>query len=67
VWALFRSGGWEIGAVRGDKLLVGGQQVVGARGAAIAAPTGGTTIDSQSRAAIGQILSALQAHGLIGS
>lgn len=65
VWAAFRAGAWEIGAVRGDKLLVGGQQVVGARAAAIAGPTGGTTIDSQSRTAIGQILSALQTHGLI--
>lgn len=65
VWAVFRAGAWDIGAVRGDKLLVGGQQVVGARCAAIPAPAGGTTIDSQSRAAIGQILSALQTHGLI--
>lgn len=66
VWAVYRAGAWEMGAVRGDKLMVGGQQVVGARAAAIAAPTGGTTVDSQSRTAIGQILSALQAHGLIG-
>ena len=44
---------------------VDGTKVVGARGAAITDPTGGSTIDSQARTAIGSILSALRAHGLI--
>ena len=44
---------------------VNGTQVVGARQAAIAAPSGGTTIDSQARTAINSILTALRAHGLI--
>ncbi|MBV9529260.1 DUF2793 domain-containing protein [Sphingomonas sp.] len=66
-WALYRGGAWEIGAVRGDKLVIAGQQVVGPRAAMIAAPTGGATVDAQSRTAIAQILSALQTHGLIGS
>ena len=34
---------------------------------AIAAPSGGATVDSESRATIGQILSALRQHGLIGA
>jgi len=65
VWALFRSGAWEVGTVRGSSLVLGGQQVVGTRGAAIAGPAGGTTIDAESRTAIGQILTALRQHGLI--
>jgi hypothetical protein len=65
VWALFQSGVWELGTVRGSSLVLGGQQVVGTRAAAIAGPTGGSTIDAESRTAIGQILSALRQHGLI--
>lgn len=44
---------------------VAGVKVVGARQAAIASPSGGATVDSQSRAAISAIISAMQAHGLI--
>src|SRR6185503_10951669 len=65
VWALFRGGAWELGTVRGSSLVLGGQQVVGTRAAAIGGPTGGTTIDAESRTAIGQILTALRQHGLI--
>jgi hypothetical protein len=67
VWALFRGGAWEIGAVRGDNVVIGGQQVVGPRAPPIAVPAGGVTIDAQARSAIGQILAALETHGLIGS
>lgn len=65
LWAVFRSGAWELGAVRGSALIVDGQQVVGSRAAAIAGPTAGTTIDVQARAAIDQILAAMRQHGLI--
>ncbi|HEX6603816.1 MAG TPA: DUF2793 domain-containing protein [Sphingomicrobium sp.] len=58
-------GGWEFGSVRAVSVVVGGQQVVGSRASAIASPAGGTTIDSEARTAIGQILSALRSHGLI--
>ena len=44
---------------------VDGTKVVGARGAAITDPTCGSTIDTEARTAIGSILSALRAHGLI--
>lgn len=67
LWSVFRDGAWETGAVRGDGLFVGGEQVVGARAAAIAAPAGGSTVDSQARTAVAQILSALRQHGLIAT
>jgi hypothetical protein len=67
VWAAFRAGAWEIGAIRGDRVLVGGEQVLGARAAAIAAPAGGSTVDSEARATVAQILAALRAHGLVAA
>lgn len=44
---------------------VAGTQVVGPRQAAVTAPTGGGTIDAQSRTAINDLIARLQAHGLI--
>ena len=64
-WANYRSGSWELGILRGSSLVIGGQQVVGGRIAAIASPAGGATIDSQARGVIDQILSAMRQHGLI--
>ena len=64
-WAAFRAGAWEVGQLRGAKLIIDGEQVVGSRGAAIASPSGGTVMDAEARTAIGAILSAMQAHGLI--
>lgn len=64
-WALYRAGAWEIGAVRGSSLLIDGKKVVGGRASAITVPAGGSTIDAQARATIGEILSALRQHGLI--
>jgi hypothetical protein len=63
--ALFRSGGWEIGVLRGSSVLVAGQQVVGARQPSVPTPAGGATIDTEARSAIGQILTALRQHGLV--
>jgi len=64
-WAAYRAGSWEIGSVRGSSLILGGEQVVGSRAAAIASPAGGTTVDTQARSAIDQILTAMRQHGLI--
>ena len=62
---LRRGGVWEPGVMRARELRINAQKVVGSRQAAIAAPTGGATIDSEGRAAIGAILAALRSHGLI--
>jgi hypothetical protein len=64
---IFRGGTWEKGQARAAKLSIGGNQVVGARGAAVVDPAGGTIIDAEARAAIAAILGRLRAHGLIAS
>ena len=46
---------------------VAGTQVVGARGAAVADATGGTTVDAEARTAINTLLARLRSHGLIAS
>ena len=61
------SSAWVIGAETAATLSVGGQQVVGPRAAAIPNPSGGASIDAESRLAIGAILSTLRTHGLIST
>lgn len=56
---------WSIGAIKGATLKLGASQVVGARLAAVANPTGGTLIDVEARAAITLILDRMRTHGLI--
>jgi hypothetical protein len=64
-WAVYRGAMWEIGMLRGDALIIGGQQVVGPRAAAIASASGGTTVDTEARAALNEVLGAMRLHGLI--
>lgn len=64
-WASYRLGAWEIGTVRGSRVVLGGQQVLGNRAAAIGSAAGGTVVDVQARAVIDQILAALRQHGII--
>jgi hypothetical protein len=67
LWVYRRGGAWVKGELPVAKLLIGGQQVVGARGANITVPTGGTSIDAEARTAISAVISALVAHGLIAA
>lgn len=74
VWSVtesivFRRAGpaWVAGALTGRTLALDGVQVVGARAAAIATPTGGITADAEARAAVASILAALRSHGLIAT
>jgi hypothetical protein len=64
-YARFDGTAWRVGELVGDRLLLAGAQVVGARQPAIATPSGGVTVDAESRSAVGAILVALRAHGLI--
>ena len=63
--ARYRSGSWTIGEVRGESLILSGQQVVGARLGPISDPAGGATVDAEARAVLGQILATMRQHGLI--
>jgi hypothetical protein len=67
--ALFHDGaGWADAPVRADGLYVGGTRVIGARAGAIADPgSAGAVVDSEARAAVSAILSALRAHGAIAT
>lgn len=67
VWARRSASGWIIGDLPTLTVSVAGEQVLGPRGAAIADPTGGSTVDGQARTAIAAILVALRTHGLIES
>jgi Protein of unknown function (DUF2793) len=58
-------GAWVIGIVKAISLKIGENQVVGSRQAAITSPTGGAVVDSEARAAINGILTAIRSHGLI--
>lgn len=61
----FRDGAGWTDAIATKGVVVDGLQVVGTRRPAISDPVAGVSIDAEARAAIGQILSSLRAHGLI--
>ena len=56
---------WVTGSLTGHKLTIDGEQVVGARGGPISAPSGGTIVDAEARTAVAAILATLRSHGLI--
>ena len=65
--ATYGASGWDVGTVRGSRIVIDGQQVIGPQAAPIADPAGGTTIDSEARSTLEQILATLRHHGLIGN
>lgn len=61
----FANGMWQDGVVAATRVTVGGEQVVGARSPAIAAPAGGGIVDTEARTTLAAVLAALRDHGLI--
>ncbi len=59
--------GWSIGGLQASSVSIGGNRIIGARQAAVAAPAGGSTIDSEARAAITALIDRMETHGLIAS
>ena len=67
VWLQRIGAAWITGRVRASSVWIGGVQVVGSQQAAIAAASGGSTVDAEARTAIDTVLQALRAHGLIAA
>lgn len=63
--AYYGASGWEVGSIRASRLLIDDVQVVGAQAPAIQSPSGGSSIDTEARAALDQVLETLRSHGLI--
>lgn len=61
---LVHAGGWQaLWPVAG--LMVAGRAVLSAAPGSVAAPVGGTVVDEQARSAIAQLISQLQAQGIL--
>jgi hypothetical protein len=58
-------GEWSHGEISAASVTIGGAQVLGSRQPAVTSPSGGTTIDTEARAALHSLLVALRTHGLI--
>lgn len=62
--ARFDGSVWILGEIAASRIMVGGVQVVGMQQSAIAAPSGGTVVDSEARDAIAALIAVLKSHGL---
>lgn len=63
----FDGTGWIKGIANASAYHVDGTRVLSARQNAIAGPTGGSVVDSETRIVVNAIIAALRAHGLIST
>jgi hypothetical protein len=66
-WIHWTGSAWSDGSLPAAALTIGGEQVVGPRLPDVPSPSGGTTIDAESRAAVDALIATLKSHGLIES
>ena len=64
---LFASGSWSLGVIEASEIRVEGVKVLGTQRPPIHNASGGTTIDSEARSTLSQVLIALRAHGIIAA
>jgi hypothetical protein len=64
LWIHWTGTGWSEGEIPAARIMVNGQQVVGARLPAVPSPSGGTVIDAEARAALAGVIATLKSHGL---
>lgn len=64
-FARYSDGSWVLGELRGGKVVIAGNDVVGPRRAGITIASGGSIIDVEARKTLVEILAALRGHGLI--
>jgi hypothetical protein len=65
LWRYWTESGWSDGALPAAAIAIDGLQVIGPRLPEVSSPSGGTTIDTQARAAIDVLIATLKSHGLI--
>ena len=61
------SGAWLLGIVKASEIQINGVKVLGVQQPAIPNVSGGTTIDSEARNTLAQVLTSLRAHGIIAA
>ena len=66
IFAVFTAGGWRSDAWPAAGLRIGTRTILQATPAAVAAPSGGTVIDAEARAKLGELLVVLRGLGLVG-
>lgn len=67
VVGVFTGSGWAVDSLPVGGIEVGGAQMFAAARADVAAPTGGSVVDAEARAALAALLAYLRTQGILGS
>lgn len=64
LWIYWTGSGWSSGEFPAARILIDGRQVLGPRLPPVPSPSGGTTIDTECRAAVAALIATFKSHGL---